>query len=336
MSTGISNDVLIGRSRRRLLVGGVLAAACLASSLPVRAAEPRDAIVRSDGTLPAETLVQEALTAEMEGRSGDRDRWAHEALKDSPEHPAAHWLDGQVLVNQQWVRIEETPYVFVRDHKYQEYLRRRSKCADTAWSQFQLGDWCKRRGLTEQARAHFTRAIEIYPDHAMVRSRLGYVRVRNERRTSAEIKETKHPRTNVSSDYTQWRFKITMILQDVSAADPEQAQKAREELLAIDTPAAIPALEWLAAPGGPTGILATEAIGRIRGPEASLALARLALRFAVPADVGEARRKRTQVATPGGIRPQYARVDGRCVTAARSTDRRSRAKRRIVNPPEIG
>ena len=194
MSTGISGDALIGRLRRRLFVGGVLAAACLAWTLPGRAAEPRDAIVRSDGSLPADTLVQEALTAEMEGRSRDRDRWTHEALKDSPDHPAAHWLDGQVRVGGRWIKLDDVPSLLTSDDNYQEYLRVRSSHADTAADQYRLGDWCRRRGLTEQARAHFTRVIQIDPNHARARDRLGYVRVGGVWRTSASLREASRQR----------------------------------------------------------------------------------------------------------------------------------------------
>ena len=107
MSTKMSSETLIGRACSRLLVGGVLAAACLAWPSASRAANPRSTLLRDDGSLSADGMVHEALIAELQGRNRDRDRWIQEALKDSPDHRAARWLDGQVLVNRRWVKIDE-------------------------------------------------------------------------------------------------------------------------------------------------------------------------------------------------------------------------------------
>ena len=59
---------------------------------------------------------------------------------------------------------------------------------------------------------------------------------------------------------------------------PSRARRPSSNCLAIDTPAALPALELVLAPASQKeAVLAAEAIGRIRGPEASLSLARLAV-----------------------------------------------------------
>jgi hypothetical protein len=52
------------------------------------------------------------------------------------------------------------------------------KAADQkdAKTQLELGDWCKGKGLTTEGRRHWKKAIEIDPDQADARARLGYIR----------------------------------------------------------------------------------------------------------------------------------------------------------------
>src|SRR5262245_3899776 len=45
-----------------------------------------------------------------------------------------------------------------------------------AKTQVELGDWCKKQGLTPESRRHWKKAIEIDPDQADARSRLGFIR----------------------------------------------------------------------------------------------------------------------------------------------------------------
>ena len=205
MSTRISKETLIGRAGSRLLVGGVLAVACLAWPLPAQAVGPRSTLVRDDGSLSADGMVHEALIAELQGRNRDRDRWIQEALKDSPDHRRAHWLDGQVLVNRRWIRVDESPSLWAGDNHHQEYLRVRSKYADTVPDQLRLGDWCAQRQLTEQARRTLHGVIQLEPDHAAARKRLGYRRIGEQWYTAAEFRQVERRLKELTKDYAQWK-----------------------------------------------------------------------------------------------------------------------------------
>jgi hypothetical protein len=43
-------------------------------------------------------------------------------------------------------------------------------------AQLALGDWCREKGLSSEATRHWRRVVEIDPDHAQARARLGFVR----------------------------------------------------------------------------------------------------------------------------------------------------------------
>ena len=84
MSTGMSNEVLINCVGSPSPRGRRFGRSLPAWPLATQAVNPR-----SDGSLSADDLVHEALAAEVDGRSQDRDRWAQAALKDSPTLPSA-------------------------------------------------------------------------------------------------------------------------------------------------------------------------------------------------------------------------------------------------------
>ncbi|MGO8690597.1 MAG: polymorphic toxin-type HINT domain-containing protein [Thermoguttaceae bacterium] len=254
-----------------LLLAGALATAWLGLSLfsPICAAEPL-----GGPTLSAADLVQEALGAESDGRSGDFARWSHEALARSPDLPAAHWLAGQVTLGGGWVKAEEASKLLATDKNYQEYLRLRAKYADKVVDQFRLGQWCSDRKLTEQARAHFTRVVQLEPNNTAARARLGYKRVGKAWCTATDIQR----QNRLKSEYAQWMPKVKKIRSALAASDSQRREKARADLASLAVPAAVSAIEnVLTEEGEPTALLAVETLGKIDGPEATHALARLAI-----------------------------------------------------------
>lgn len=62
------------------------------------------------------------------------------------------------------------------------------KAADLkdAKAQLDLGDWCKTKGLASESRKHWKKAIEIDPDQADARARLGFIRYEDRWLTSDE------------------------------------------------------------------------------------------------------------------------------------------------------
>jgi hypothetical protein len=222
-------------------------------------------------------MIDEARSAELDGRNEDRDYWARQALQSAPDNPAAHWLAGEAQIDGRWTTISEAPSAMAADENYREYLRIRSKYAATARDQLRLGAWCAAHGLKDQARAHNTRVIDLDPNNAAARQRLGHKWFRGQWRTGKEIEEAQARQKQLRSDLTEWRPTVLKLRQALSASDEERRESARRELLAINDAAAIPALETVLASSGETAATsAVEAISKIPGQAASLSLARLA------------------------------------------------------------
>jgi hypothetical protein len=231
----------------------------------------------SDSPISIQEMIDEARSAELDGRNDDHLFWTREALRSAPANPAAHWLAGEVQVDGRWTSVEAAPSAMIGDKNYQEYLRIRSKYTATARDQSRLADWCAAHRLDDQARAHFSRVVELDPNNAAAWKRLGYKRVGGQWRTAEEIEQARDRQKQVRSDLTQWRPKVLKLRSALSSSDDVRRESARQQLLAIRDPAAIPALEIALASSGETAaVSAVDAIGKIPGQDASLSLARLA------------------------------------------------------------
>ncbi|MFH1422841.1 MAG: hypothetical protein ABIH42_09050 [Planctomycetota bacterium] len=60
---------------------------------------------------------------------------------------------------------------------YQEKLSQLSP--DDVNGQYDLGVWCEQNHLSEQAKFHFEKVIQLNPDYAKARAKLGYVKYKN-------------------------------------------------------------------------------------------------------------------------------------------------------------
>ncbi len=68
-------------------------------------------------------------------------------------------------------RIEECESVF---DIYEKKLKELPE--GDAQARFELGLWCKKKGLAEEAEKHFKEVVELSPDHEKARAELGYVK----------------------------------------------------------------------------------------------------------------------------------------------------------------
>ena len=132
--------------------------------------------------------------------------------------------------------------------------------------QFRLGQWCAKRKLTEQARAHFSRVIQLEPNNTAARARLGYKLIGKEWCTAADIQR----QNRLKSEYAQWMPKVKNIRSGLVASDRKRREKARADLASLAVPAAVPAIEaMLTEEGEPTALLVVETLGKIDGSEAT-------------------------------------------------------------------
>jgi len=175
-----------------------------------------------------------------------------------------------------------------------EYERIRPTYADTAEAQWELAQWCRQHKLNPHRETHLERGVELAPDHAEARRALGYSRI--------DGRWVKREEIMLQRGYVrykgQWKLPQEIELierkQQQDAAQQEWFLKlkqwrgwlggdrdrvARDNLRAIDDPAAVKALDAaLRDESNPHWrLLFVEALARIASPEAVRSLAEAAV-----------------------------------------------------------
>ena len=226
----------------------------------------------------AQQLISEALHLEIYGESAERARLLDEALAIVPDYAPAMWQRGYVRYQNRWVTVDEFVQRFGQESRRAAYQRTREKYPETVAGQMELANWCSRRGLADEERAHLTQVVALDPDHLEARRRLGFVRVGGMWVSLEEIERAQSDSQSDREALAKWRPTIEGIRRDLHRDRDAYRERAREKLLAIDDPDAAVAIERILADDSePAALLAVEALGAMYRGGATTALARLAV-----------------------------------------------------------
>ncbi len=172
---------------------------------------------------------------------------------------------------------------------WRHYLRKRKKTPLTAEGHYELAQWCREHGLRPEATEHLKQVIELDPDHAEARQALGYVKDKGKwgrpRSPKAPTDEERKARRAAKAEerllrklISQWFVKIKSIhrgrmAKQKSGMQSKKFRKAREQLLAIRDPLAIPGLTGVLSTGdlAARGVL-VEALAQFDEDEATMNL----------------------------------------------------------------
>ena len=225
----------------------------------------------------AET-VKTALRCELDGQNDERGELLRGALEMAPYCSHARWHSGYVQEDENWVRYDQLVEQGENDASLREYRRQRAKAPEGVQGQLTLAKWCAQNGLEEQARAHATAALQIEPDNAEARMRLGHQRIGGAWFTPEQIAEAKKMHRKRVAGWKKWAPQIEPLCRRLDDADENQRERARSILCNIDDPAAIPVMEAkLANRSEPAALAMVDALDQMATNEASIALARQAV-----------------------------------------------------------
>lgn len=226
----------------------------------------------------AATLVQQAIEQEIAGKPYDREKSLSAALDQSPKFEPALWQSGFVKFENQWYKFYQVPEMLAGRTSLVAYRSARAKAPETIEGQLELADLCAKRKLADQERAHLTKVLELDPDNAMARKRLGFVRVDNVWLSESEIKLSGKAADLAAAALKKWLPKLQTIQRGFERRDPRQREAAAKLVKAIDDTAAIPAMEVVLSTAHPEAAQAViDTVVEMNSPEASLSLARHAV-----------------------------------------------------------
>ena len=183
-------------------------------------------------------------------------------------------IEGEVLNQEKFPReyLIQTPdggRITLKRAQVKKILRRRSaevqyesevhKYPDTAEGQLAIAEWCRKKYLSNQRRAHLQRIIELEPDHEKARRLLGYslyngqwltkpqwaeknglIHYHGRYRTAQEIELMERDRKGELAQ-KQWFRKISQWHDWIGKGGDRRAQ-AEENIRAIRDPSAVAAL----------------------------------------------------------------------------------------------
>lgn len=258
------------------------------------------------------------------------------------DHVVIQTKFGKLRINRS--EIQDTQY---STDPAEDYQARAKKADDTADDQFALALWCVEHGLQKEYQKHLERVIQLDPNHAEARKRLGY-----------EMQDGKwltHDEVMAAKGYVKYRGKwmlpqereqaekdkagqdrkvelgkvIRVAQRYLRQDDPDRQAQAKTDLLAIKEPIAVPLLMNILGKKGQDAErrILVDVLKGIEGPESTQALVECALVDSVEAN---------RLAAVDAVKPRKSiQLVSQLVKELRNNDN-SRVRRSAVLLGEIG
>ena len=226
----------------------------------------------------ARALVDEALRHEIAGKDEQRDESLQAALEHEPEFEPALWHSGYVQFDGRWARFDDVPLLAAKHTNWIRYQQRQDKSSDSVRGHLKLAAWCGNNGLGQQRRAHLSRVLDLDPNHEGARAALGHRRINGQWVTPERLSEFRDRFSRASEALKRWKPELEAIRQHFESDQDADRKEGLERLMAIDDPAAIPAMEMvLSTADEKLGMLALRALDNTKVHEATVGLARQAV-----------------------------------------------------------
>jgi hypothetical protein len=257
---------------KTLAVVGVACVAVLAVSSPPHQVQ---GATKAEQTRAAAKIVEETLQQEAREGLPDRSELLKPAMEQAPNYGPARWHSGYVYdaKHKQWLRPRGVAEIAAKDNKLAAYRQAREKSAESFDAQVELARWCAKRKLEDQARAHWTRVLQLKPDFEEALQGLGLRVAGGTWVKESDISEARSSARNASAATTKWIPRLEKLRDRLLSDNPEQREKTRQELLAIRDPAAIEAIgSVFFSQTGEMALLGVEMLKSIQSPQAAAVL----------------------------------------------------------------
>lgn len=224
-------------------------------------------------------LVEEALEAEAEGDFLTRQRLLVEAQNTEQDFAPAQWLRGQIQADDgSWESIETSVQDAADDKVLAMYEANRAKLPDNLASHWAMARWCGEQGLGAQRRSHLSQVLIFDPDNREARAELGYRMVGGEWLSAQQVRQVAERSEWARQSVATFGDALQPIAAGLLSTDKSIRSEGAAKLMAIQDPAAVPAVEaLLASPAVDASRVVVEWLGKIDTVEASQVLARYSL-----------------------------------------------------------
>ncbi len=260
---------------RNLMVAAVALFLCVPFGASRSSAAGKKPAAKSDA---AATEVEAVLRDEAAGRVDRRERLGH-TLAQHPDSALARWQAGFVSVGDTWQPFEKQQSPAVDDDTLERYCERRETATKTYADQKELADWCGKRGLVDQERAHLGAALLYAPtsEQSALYPRLGYCKVGDRWVSAEQLAVWQEMNRRVAAAVKSRSQKLEKIAEQLSGSRRQYVQ-GLANLKELTNAESLPAVEYVLCGRDETSALAAlEVLAGVKGYQGSLALARQAV-----------------------------------------------------------
>lgn len=228
---------------------------------------------------PGSELVLAALAAESSGDFGTRRELLVRAIKDEDSIAARSHVGLLRDRQMSWKTISESMNDARNKDKLNKYLKLRSSLqADSVNDHWRLAQWCLGKRMTNQARAHLERIIDLEPDQALARNLLGYRRYGYDWISPQAIAEFARQTARKRQSMRDYGRQISKLSARMHSPRRNVRELAIRQLLDLQRPDATGAVETVfGSKSEPYARLAIDWMGQIDTVDTSLVLARYAV-----------------------------------------------------------
>lgn len=196
----------------------------------------------------AQRMTKEAIAAGAAGEIELRNDLLMQAATIAPNHAPAHWAQGKMEVDGEWQSIAAVQDQARSDDRLTDYNQRKAELDNSVASHLELARWCRRQGLTDEARYHWLNVLTADPDHREALGALDSVWVDGDLVSPEDAKELAEQTKKNRKIDRKWERRIAG-WQRALAGDEQEAAAALADLEAVVDERAIPAFERLAEGG---------------------------------------------------------------------------------------
>ncbi|MGD9647464.1 MAG: polymorphic toxin-type HINT domain-containing protein [Pirellulales bacterium] len=223
-------------------------------------------------------LLRQAHAAEIAGDVKLRAALLDRAVALDPDHTAAHWQRGDVIVDGQWLSAVDAERKLGEAPDLVEYRRLRDEARLTPADHSRLARWCQQKGLVEQTRLHDAIAFQLNPQDRALQKRLGLRRFRGALLAREQIDAILAQEKHQADSLKHWKGRLTELRKQLASKDAAVREQAAAAVASITDPSVLPALEAILCPAeADAALAAARLLGSFDTPATTEALARQAV-----------------------------------------------------------
>jgi hypothetical protein len=166
----------------------------------------------------------------------------HKAIQADAKNRLAHWLLGEIQVENKWVSIEEAQRRASADPRQAQYVAQRKLHDGSLNGQWSLANWCRKNDLNDEARFHWANVLSADPNNKEALKALDLRRIKDRLVANGDL-TPKEELQEAKRAAERWAPKIVKWRRAVSGADEIARSSALAEISAITQVDAIPSLE---------------------------------------------------------------------------------------------